>query len=183
MSVALHVQLFARKLILIFMLIVPALSFAAKENFTFKSPDQDTQYHRLIEEFRCPKCQNANLAGSDAPIAQDLKQKTYELVQAGQSDQEIRAYMVTRYGDFISYKPPIKPSTWLLWFTPPSLLIVGAMTWLLRTRRRRVAITPPLSSEETWRLSQLLNSSNPSLSAPAASLHDPKHDQEQAHDR
>ncbi|BBI67003.1 hypothetical protein PKHYL_11940 [Psychrobacter sp. KH172YL61] len=78
---------------------------------------QEAQYRGLIsEELRCPKCQNQNLAASDAPIAQDLKQKVYDLVKDGRSDAEIRAYMQERYGDFISYKPPVRPSTWILWF-------------------------------------------------------------------
>ncbi len=129
---------------------------AAEADLTFESSAQETQYRTLIDEFRCPKCQNANLAGSDAPIAQDLKHKTYELVKEGQSNDQIRQYMITRYGDFISYKPPIKSSTWLLWFAPPLTLFLALMVWFLRVRRRTIT-TAPLSSEETWRLNQLLN--------------------------
>ena len=113
-------------------------SFAAIDVYDFDSVQQEAQYRGLIEELRCPKCQNQNLAGSDAPIAQDLKQKTYDLVKDGRSDGEIRAYMQERYGDFISYKPPVRPSTWILWFFPPLLLIVLLVGWFWHSKRRQL---------------------------------------------
>ena len=113
-------------------------SYAAIEVYDFDSPQQEAQYRGLIEEFRCPKCQNQNLAGSDAPIAQDLKQKTYDLIKDGRSDGEIRAYMQERYGDFISYKPPVRPSTWILWFFPPLLLIILVAGWFWQSKRRQL---------------------------------------------
>ncbi|MEN6668992.1 cytochrome c-type biogenesis protein [Psychrobacter sp. B38] len=112
-------------------------SYAAIEVYDFDSTQQEAQYRALIEELRCPKCQNQNLAGSDAPIAQDLKQKTYDMVKDGRSDSEIRAYMQERYGDFISYKPPVRPSTWILWFFPPLLLIVLLIGWFWQSKRRQ----------------------------------------------
>lgn len=146
--------------------IVGGLSFAVSASsstratdadLTFQSAAQEAQYRTLIDEFRCPKCQNANLAGSDAPIAKDLKHKTYELVKQGQSNDQIRQYMIARYGDFMSYKPPVKRSTWLLWFAPPVTLLLALIVWFIRVRARRTVATAPLSAEETWRLSQLLN--------------------------
>ncbi|MEZ7502474.1 cytochrome c-type biogenesis protein CcmH [Psychrobacter sp. Arc29] len=113
-------------------------SFAAIDVYDFDSVQQEAQYRGLIEELRCPKCQNQNLAGSDAPIAQDLKQKTYDLVKDGRSDGEIRAYMQERYGDFISYKPPVRPSTWILWFFPPLLLIILLVGWFWQSKRRQL---------------------------------------------
>ena len=113
-------------------------SYAAIDVYDFDSPQQEAQYRGLIEELRCPKCQNQNLAGSDAPIAQDLKQKTFDLVKDGRSDGEIRVYMQERYGDFISYKPPVRPSTWILWFFPPLLLIVLIAGWFWQSKRRQV---------------------------------------------
>ena len=110
---------------------------AAIDVYDFDSVQQEAQYRGLIEEFRCPKCQNQNLAGSDAPIAQDLKQKTYNMVKEGRSDSEIRAYMQERYGDFISYKPPVRPSTWILWFFPPLLLIMLIVGWFWQSQRRQ----------------------------------------------
>ena len=115
------------------------LSHAAIEVYDFDSKRQEAQYRGLIDEFRCPKCQNQNLAGSDAPIAQDLKQKTYDMVKDGRSDAEIRQYMQERYGDFISYSPPVRPSTWILWFFPPLLLILILGGWFWRNHTRSKA--------------------------------------------
>ena len=115
------------------------LSHAAIEVYDFDSKRQEAQYRGLIDEFRCPKCQNQNLASSDAPIAQDLKQKTYDMVKDGRSDAEIRQYMQERYGDFISYSPPVRPSTWILWFFPPLLLILILGGWFWRNHTRSKA--------------------------------------------
>ena len=112
-------------------------TYAAIDVYDFDSVQQEAQYRGLIEELRCPKCQNQNLAGSDAPIAQDLKQKTYDMVKEGRSDGEIRDYMQERYGDFITYKPPVRPSTWILWFFPPLLLITLIAGWFWQSKRRQ----------------------------------------------
>ena len=140
--------------------------YSAIDVYQFDNPRQEAQYRALIEEFRCPKCQNQNLAGSDAPIAQDLKQKTYDMVKEGRSDAEIRRYMNERYGDFISYKPPVRPSTWILWFFPPLLLLILLLAWYLRMQHRakqRAMLQQdsdeglaPLSSAEQQRLEALL---------------------------
>lgn len=122
------------------LLLISQFALASIDVYEFDSPQQEAQYRALIDEFRCPKCQNQNLAGSDAPIAQDLKQKTYDMVQEGRSDAEIRSYMFERYGDFISYKPPVRPSTWILWFFPPILLLVLIAAWFWRTRRQQLAL-------------------------------------------
>lgn len=132
---------------------------AAIDTYEFDNPRQEAQYRALIDEFRCPKCQNQNLAGSDAPIAQDLKRKTYEMVKDGRTDAEIRQYMKARYGDFISYKPPVRPSTWLLWFFPPLLLVMVLLGWWVKNRRAntpQLLPTEPLSDAEQARLDALL---------------------------
>ncbi len=138
-------------------------SLAAIDTYQFDNPRQEAQYRALIEEFRCPKCQNQNLAGSDAPIAQDLKQKTYEMVKDGRTDSEIRNYMNERYGDFISYKPPVRPSTWILWFFPPVLLGLALIFWFIKHRHRTqrqiqqdIIVSEPLSNSEQQRLNELL---------------------------
>lgn len=159
-------------------LLVAGLSMSAWANidtYQFDNPRQEAQYRALIEEFRCPKCQNQNLAGSDAPIAQDLKQKTYDMVKDGRSDAEIRQYMNERYGDFISYKPPVRPSTWILWFFPPVLLVFVMLAWFIRNRnssKRDAAIAnpieegyAPLSAAEQQRLQDLLNANDNAANA------------------
>ena len=148
-------------------MVLSVAAHAAIDVYDFDSPQQEAQYRGLIEELRCPKCQNQNLAGSDAPIAQDLKQKTYDLVQEGRSDTEIRSYMQDRYGDFISYRPPVRPSTWILWFFPPLLLILLLTGWFWRTKRRQLETSgarkieqydapQPLSASEQAELDKLL---------------------------
>ena len=159
-------------------LLVVGLSMSAWANidtYQFDNPRQEAQYRALIEEFRCPKCQNQNLAGSDAPIAQDLKQKTYDMVKDGRSDGEIRQYMNERYGDFISYKPPVRPSTWILWFFPPVLLVFVMLAWFIRNRNssKRAAVIDnpieegyaPLSAAEQQRLQDLLNANDNAANA------------------
>ena len=158
--------------------LVAGLSMSAWANidtYQFDNPRQEAQYRALIEEFRCPKCQNQNLAGSDAPIAQDLKQKTYDMVKDGRSDGEIRQYMNERYGDFISYKPPVRPSTWILWFFPPVLLVLVMLAWFIRNRNssKRAAVIAhpieegyaPLSAAEQQRLQDLLNANDNATNA------------------
>ena len=164
-------------------LLVAGLSTSAWANidtYQFDNPRQEAQYRALIEEFRCPKCQNQNLAGSDAPIAQDLKQKTYDMVKDGRSDGEIRQYMNERYGDFISYKPPVRPSTWILWFFPPVLLVFVMLAWFIRNRnsskRAAVIANPieegyaPLSAAEQQRLQDLLNANDNAANAKTSEI-------------
>lgn len=141
------------------LLVFSQITLANVEVRQFDSPQQEAQYQGLIGEFRCPTCQNQNLAGSDAPIAQDLKQKTYEMVKDGRSDNEIRAFMLERYGDFISYKPPVRPSTWILWFFPPLLLLGVLVFWVIKHKKPKQETshtTKTLSKEEEQRLATLL---------------------------
>ena len=164
-------------------LLVAGLSMSVWANidtYQFDNPRQEAQYRALIEEFRCPKCQNQNLAGSDAPIAQDLKQKTYDMVKDGRSDAEIRQYMNERYGDFISYKPPVRPSTWILWFFPPVLLVFVMLAWFIRNRnsskRAAVIANPieegyaPLSAAEQQRLQDLLDANDHAANAKTSEI-------------
>jgi cytochrome c-type biogenesis protein CcmH len=96
----------------------------------------DARLKRLETQLRCLVCQNQTLAESNAPLAEDLRKEVRELAVAGKSDDEIRAYLVARYGDFVLYNPPVKPTTYLLWFGPFLLLACGAIVWLAVLRRR-----------------------------------------------
>ena len=90
----------------------------------------------IAEEMRCLVCQNESLAGSRADLAQDLRQEIRGLIRQGKTDDEIRAFMVERYGDFVLYRPPVKPITWLLWIGPFIILLGGILALLLYVRRR-----------------------------------------------
>jgi cytochrome c-type biogenesis protein CcmH len=91
----------------------------------------------LSEELRCLVCQNQTLADSTAPLAEDLRREVRELAQQGKTDAEIKEYLTARYGDFVLYKPPVKPTTWILWFGPFAFLLGGGLLWFVVLRRRR----------------------------------------------
>lgn len=113
----------------------------------------------ISEELRCLVCQNESLAGSQADLAKDLRREIREQIKAGRSDQEILDFMVGRYGDFVRYRPPLKSTTFLLWFGPFLLLVAGVAVLVayLRRRSRRVAPTEPaLSAEEQRKVDALL---------------------------
>jgi cytochrome c-type biogenesis protein CcmH len=101
-----------------------------------KDPAFEQRLKTLEEELRCLVCQNQSLADSNAPLAEDLRREVRALADAGKNDQEIRDFLVARYGDFVLYKPPVKATTWLLWFGPFALLLGGGAVWWLILRRR-----------------------------------------------
>jgi cytochrome c-type biogenesis protein CcmH len=101
--------------------------------YPLDSPKQSAQFQRLLKELRCLVCQNQDLAGSNAPLAKDLRDEVYRLVQSGQSDSEIIHYLTRRYGDFILFKPPVKSMTWLLWGAPVLFLSLGLFLLWRRT--------------------------------------------------
>ncbi len=123
----------------------------------FDGPAQEARYKSLIAELRCLVCQNQNLADSDADLAQDLRNQTYNMIRAGQSDEQIVSFMVNRYGDFVLYRPPVKSTTLLLWFGP-LLLLAGALILLVVQIRRRATSKAPesLSADEQKRVQELL---------------------------
>jgi cytochrome c-type biogenesis protein CcmH len=103
------------------------------------SPSADPErLKRLSEELRCLVCQNQTLADSNAELAVDLKRQIETLLKQGQSDSQIRDYMVARYGDFVLYRPPLQRTTWVLWFGPFGMLAGGAALWWLIQRRNRL---------------------------------------------
>lgn len=99
-------------------------------------PALDARLKKLEEELRCLVCQNQSLADSTAPLAEDLRREVRQLAVAGKSDDQIREFLVARYGDFVLYRPPVKSTTWLLWFGPFVLLAAGGVIWWLILRRR-----------------------------------------------
>ena len=132
--------------------------FAAIEELEFVSPEEKARYRYLTDVIRCPLCTNANLAGSDAPIAADLRAVIYRQIQAGRSDEEIIEFMRARYGDFITYLPPLNISTAFLWFGPGIMLVLGFLVLhrlLLASRTNNAQET--LSTEELQKLDSLLD--------------------------
>jgi cytochrome c-type biogenesis protein CcmH len=102
----------------------------------------DARLKKLETELRCLVCQNQTLADSNADLAEDLRREVRALAAAGKSDDEIKAYLVARYGDFVLYNPPVKPTTWLLWFGPFALAVGGAGLWWVILRRRAKMSAP-----------------------------------------
>ena len=133
---------------------------AAIDTYEFKDEVERERFRSLTEELRCPKCQNQNIADSNAPIATDLRREIYRMLDDGRSDKEIVDFLVMRYGDFVMYKPPLDSRTWLLWYGPFGLLGLGAIVLcVLVLRRCKVEQAPAqvaLSKAERERLDALL---------------------------
>lgn len=135
----------------------PAL--AVIETYEFDEESLRLRFKDLAEELRCPKCQNQNIADSNAPISKDLRKLLHEQLEAGASDREILDYMVARYGEFVRYRPSLSGATLVLWMAPVLLLLAGVAVALLalRGRRERQAAPQALSAEEQQQLQDLLN--------------------------
>ena len=115
-----------------------------QEPLVFNSPEQQERFINLTEELRCLVCQNQNLADSDAPLAHDLRDEIHKMMTAGQSDDQIKTFLVERYGDFVLYRPPVKGNTLVLWLAPALLLIGGAaVIGISINRRKRLLASPP----------------------------------------
>lgn len=110
----------------------------------------------LAEDLRCLVCQNESLAGSHAELAEDLRREIRGQMKAGKSDAEVIEYLTARYGDFVLYRPPFKPVTWLLWGGPVLFLGAGAFAWYLTLRRRRAAASAPADPQQLAAAAQLL---------------------------
>lgn len=142
-------------------LIFTSLSAVAVDTpFEFEDSKQEERYKKLIEELRCLVCQNQSLADSNADLAQDFRDEIYKKILEGQSNSEIINYLVTRYGDFVLYKPPVKIRTILLWFGPFALLITAVLIAVFIARRRQKISSTPLTNEEEQKLNELLNRSS-----------------------
>ncbi|OIP15076.1 MAG: cytochrome C biogenesis protein CcmH [Betaproteobacteria bacterium CG2_30_59_46] len=136
---------------------LPLAAMADEAKPLAEDPVTEQRMIGLSENLRCLVCQNESLAGSRADLAQDLRQEIREQIRAGKSDKEVVDYLTQRYGDFVLYKPPVKPLTWLLWFGPFALLI-GAVAGLYAYIKRRGnrPVDAPLSAEEKKRVEALL---------------------------
>ena len=127
-------------------LLIVSPVFAKEATPLAEDPVVEQRLIHISEELRCLVCQNESLAGSQAELAQDLRREVRDLIKQGNSDQQIKDFLVSRYGDFVLYRPQIKPSTWLLWGGPFVLLIVGLVVLVSYLRRRsKLIVEAPLS--------------------------------------
>ncbi|CCK76492.1 MAG: cytochrome c-type biogenesis protein CcmH [Oleispira antarctica] len=121
--------------------------------YPFDNAVDEERFEVLAEELRCPKCQNQNLADSNAPVASDLRDKVYELMIQGQTDDQIVGYLVARYGDFVRYNPPVQKNTFFLWFGPGVMVLIALIIIISLTRGGKKS--QPLSEEENVKLAEL----------------------------
>ncbi|MEK9528716.1 MAG: cytochrome c-type biogenesis protein [Gammaproteobacteria bacterium] len=129
---------------LLLVLLIPLASLHANaviETYEFSSPELEVRYKALSQELRCPKCQNQNIADSNAPISRDLRAIVHEQLEAGASDEEIIVYLVDRYGEFVRYRPGVDNNTFWLWSAPLILLLMALTVVWLQIRGDRKAST------------------------------------------
>jgi cytochrome c-type biogenesis protein CcmH len=151
-----------RLLVLLLAALACTLALAKEAAPLADDPVVEQRLIAISEEMRCLVCQNESLAGSRAELAQDLRRELRELIRAGKTDAEIKEFMVSRYGDFVLYRPPVKPTTWLLWAGPFVLMIGGVIALLVYLRRRGQAVAggdAALSDDDRRRVQALLQES------------------------
>ena len=142
-------------------LALTGIAHAAIDTYEFANDAERARFRELTQELRCPKCQNQDLADSNAPIATDLRREIFRMLGEGKDNQQIIDFMVDRYGDFVRYKPALTSKTVVLWFGPLALLVGGVVViGVIVVRRRRTAraeASNTLSAEERQRLDTLLD--------------------------
>ena len=114
-------------------------SEAKKEVYGFANDADQDRFYNLVDTYRCPKCQSSNLAGSNAPIAKDLKREIHRLIEEGKTDKQIEIFLSSRYGDFILYKPALRRNTLILWIGPFALfllIILSVVIWNISSKRK-----------------------------------------------
>lgn len=134
---------------------------APNDTYSFSDPVTEKRYRELVKELRCPKCQNQNLADSNSQIAIDLRNEVYRLLNEGKADIEITNYMVERYGEFVLYRPRVGSLTYILWFGPALLILIGAIVVILMARRKSLeAKGVGLSEDQQEKLDKILTDKN-----------------------
>ncbi|WP_413402783.1 cytochrome c-type biogenesis protein [Pseudoalteromonas sp. KJ71-7] len=130
-----------RLFLLTLSLFVSLAAFAQQDRYQFDSNEQAVRFEELTKELRCPKCQNQNIADSDAVVAKDLRDRVLALVKDGKSKDEVIDYMIDRYGYFVHYDPPVTPATLILWVLPVLIVIIGFGFIVIRQRKASVKQT------------------------------------------
>lgn len=129
-----------------------ALAAQAFQPLPFKNRAQEVRFQKLTEQLRCLVCQNESLAASQAELADQMRHIIFRQMQEGRTDEQIKQYLVARYSDYVLYDPPLKPSTWLLWFGPAVVLLlgIGGVLVTVRKRARNAPDRPPEADPEDW---------------------------------
>lgn len=141
-----------RTLIVLALMLAASVAMAIDTEADFTDPKMQARYDRLVAELRCLVCQNQSIADSNAGLAADLRREVHAMLLAGRSDAEIQRFMTDRYGDFVLYRPPMRPRTWLLWGAPFLLLGIGAVVAIrIVSRRARLVVTDLDEPEPTDR--------------------------------
>lgn len=130
-----------RLFLLTLSLFVSIAAFAQQDRYQFDSNEQAVRFEELTKELRCPKCQNQNIADSDAVVAKDLRERVLALVKDGKTKDEVIDYMIDRYGYFVHYDPPVTPATLILWVLPVLIVIIGFGFIVIRQRKASVKQT------------------------------------------
>ena len=138
---------------------------ASSEIVEFSDESLRGRYQQLIQELRCPKCQNQNLADSNAPISQDLRAQVQGLLEEGMSDRQIKGYLKARYSDFILYRPEVNKTTWLLWAAPVLFMFIGAGVVYSLYRQKNTANSVVATSAEALAEPDSKESENTAMSA------------------
>lgn len=149
-----------KSLSILFVALCMSMVVYAAPMYPFKSAKKQQQFAYLTQQLRCLVCQNESISSSTAPLAAQLRQVVYQMVQQGKTNHEIKQYMVKRYGDFVLFKPPFTTRTYLLWLAPAGLLILGLLLLTVVVMRRRSATQRTegqLSNEQNQRIQELLD--------------------------
>ena len=134
---------------LLLAMLLMAQPASAIDPLPFKDRAEEVRFQNLTKQLRCLVCQNQDLADSDADLAKDLRQQVFTMMQSGKSDAEIKQFLVSRYNDFVLYDPPLKPGTWLLWFSPFAFVLIGVfvVARILRSRAQQAGGVRPADTE------------------------------------
>jgi len=150
-----------KKIVIILLALMSASAFST-DTLKFDTDAQRLQYQTLTEELRCPKCQNQNIADSNAPIAIDLRNEVHKMILEGRNEEQVVNFMVERYGNFVVYKPKFDTSTYLLWLGPALIAFLGFIIVVMTAKRKRASVSRTankieLSQEEKQQLNNILS--------------------------
>ena len=147
---------------LLFLLLISCDLIAGVDVVDFSDETLRPRYQQLVQELRCPKCQNQNLADSNSPISIDLRRQVQLLLEEGKSNAEIKTYLSDRYSDFILYRPQVKQNTWALWLAPIVLLLIGLLILVRILKRQKTTVVEkaPVNPQDQERLRELLKNTN-----------------------